>query len=52
MRYVCMKNIKYVLPQKSDLKQIKVSEINFTLPDLKNNGIKSCFKRKMAYALD
>ena len=31
-----MKNIKYVLPQKSDLKQIKVSEINFTLPDLKN----------------
>lgn len=31
-----MKNIKYILPQKSDLKQIKVSEINFNLPDLKN----------------
>lgn len=31
-----MENIKYILPQKSKLKQIKISEINFTLPDLKN----------------
>lgn len=27
---------KYILPQKTQLKQIKVSEINFPLPDLKN----------------
>ena len=31
-----MKNIKYILPQKSELKQIKVNDINFALPDLKN----------------
>ncbi len=31
-----MENIKYILPQKSALIQIKVSDINFPLPDLKN----------------
>ena len=36
MRYVCMNNYKYVLPQKSDLQQIKVSDITIPLPDLKN----------------
>ena len=31
-----MKKYNYILPQKSDLHQIKVSDINFQLPDLKN----------------
>lgn len=31
-----MTNIKYVLPQKADLKQIKTSDITIALPDLKN----------------
>ena len=31
-----MKEVKYVLPQKSSLKQIKVSDIEIDLPDLKN----------------
>lgn len=31
-----MKEVKYVLPQKSSLKQIKVSDIEINLPDLKN----------------
>lgn len=31
-----MKDIKYILPKKSKLEKIKVSDINFPLPDLKN----------------
>ena len=31
-----MNNVKYVLPQKSNLQQIKVSDITVSLPDLKN----------------
>ncbi|CDE88729.1 TPA: hypothetical protein CPT81_05030 [Candidatus Gastranaerophilales bacterium HUM_20] len=31
-----MKEVKYVLPQKSSLKQLKVSDIELDLPDLKN----------------
>ena len=31
-----MEKIKYILPQKSKLQKIKINEINFTLPDLKN----------------
>ena len=31
-----MNNYKYVLPQKSDLQQVKVSDITIPLPDLKN----------------
>ena len=31
-----MKEVKYVLPQKSSLNQLKVSDIEIDLPDLKN----------------
>lgn len=31
-----MQNKNYILPQKSNLKQIKINDINFALPDLKN----------------